>query len=374
MTTSSKKTTCREPDRPLRRAGRPVLAVTTGEPGGVGPEITARFFSDFDPARSTALVIGSMTVLTPVFERYGTKVSVIDPGARRGGRAKRPTIDELATAASEVLANRGSGRSSGVLVLDTGRGDRFSLGRDSRGGGLHSGVALETACRLAAGGVVEGIVTAPISKNSLNLAGYKFTGHTEMFAKYFNAPDCQMVMTYRRFRVVPLTRHIPLKSVSRQVTEEKIVTAIRVLEAALREQFGVPRPTIAVAGLNPHAGDGGVIGREEIGVIKPALERARRMGFAVEGPFPGDALFQHAASGTFDAFISMYHDQGLIPFKMISKRRGVNVTVGLPVIRTSVDHGVAYDLAGQGVASIDSLSEAYRLAEKLAASRRKAPL
>ncbi len=377
MTTSNKKTTSPEPANASRRVGRPVLAVTTGEPGGIGPEITARFFAGFRPGRSTALVIGSMKVLGPVFTRYGTEVSVINPGARGapGGRAAaRPSIDDLAAVTSDVLAERGSRRFPDVLVLDTACSDRFSTGRDSRGGGRHSGVALETACRLASDGVAEGIVTAPLSKNSLNMAGYKFTGHTEMLAKYFRAPDCQMVMTYRHFRVVPLTRHVPLKSVSRQVTKEKIVTAIRVLEAALREQFGVARPTIAVAGLNPHAGDGGVIGREEIEVIKPALERARRMGFRVEGPVAGDALFQHAASGTFDAFISMYHDQGLIPFKMISKRRGVNVTVGLPVIRTSVDHGVAYDLVDQGVASIDSLAEAYRLAEKLASSRRKAPL
>ncbi len=351
-----------------RRAGRPVLAVTTGEPGGVGPEIIARFFADFRPGRSTALIIGSMRVLEPWFARYGTDVSVVNPGAGRG------SVTKVMAAGYGALSGSGARRPQGVLLLDTARSERFSTGRDSRGGGRHSGFAIETACRLATEGVVEGIVTAPISKNSLNRAGYKFTGHTEMFAKYFDAPDCQMVMTHRRLRVVPLTRHVPLRKVRRLVTGEKIITAIRVMDFALKEQFGVARPVIAIAGLNPHAGDDGVIGREEIEIIKPAVNRARRMGFRVEGPVPGDALFQHAADGTFDAFISMYHDQGLIPFKMISKRRGVNVTVGLPVVRTSVDHGVAYDISGQGVASIESLSEAYRLAEKLVSRRRKARL
>jgi 4-hydroxythreonine-4-phosphate dehydrogenase len=224
---------------------------------------------------------------------------------------------------------------------------------------------------LATEGLVEGIVTGPISKNSLQLGGYPFTGHTELLSRHFGAPDCQMMMVYRAFRVVPLTRHLPVHDVSGALSVKKIVTALRVVNESLVREFGVPKPRLAVSGLNPHAGDGGVLGSEEIGIIAPALRRARRLGLRVTGPVPADALFQDAKSGTFDVFITMYHDQGLIPFKMISKRRGVNVTVGLPVVRTSVDHGVAYDIAGKGIASTESLKEAYRLAETLVRRRRK---
>jgi 4-hydroxythreonine-4-phosphate dehydrogenase len=176
---------------------------------------------------------------------------------------------------------------------------------------------------------------------------------------------------YRTFRVVPLTRHIPLQKVSGALSAEEVLTGIRVVNEALRGEFGVRRPRLAVSGLNPHAGEGGVLGCEEGGIITPAVRRARRLGIRVTGPVPGDALFQDIESGTFDAFITMYHDQGLIPFKMISKRRGVNVTVGLPVVRTSVDHGVAYGIAGKGRASEMSLQAAYRLAETLVRRRRK---
>jgi 4-hydroxythreonine-4-phosphate dehydrogenase len=244
------------------------------------------------------------------------------------------------------------------------------MGRDSRAGGQHAGAALDVACKLAKAGFVQGLVTAPISKRSLSLAGYRFTGHTELFAKYFGAPDCQMVMVHRNLRVIPLTRHIPVKRVASALTMDGIVTGLGVVDKALREQFGIPKPRIAVAGLNPHAGEGGVLGKEETEVIGPAIRRARRRGIDANGPFPADALFQNVQNGTFDAFVAMYHDQGLIPFKMVAKRRGVNVTIGLPIVRTSVDHGVAYDIAGTGRASVDSLRAAYQLAEKLVARGR----
>jgi 4-hydroxythreonine-4-phosphate dehydrogenase len=239
------------------------------------------------------------------------------------------------------------------------------VGRDSRGGGRHALAALELACRLGRDKGVDGLVTAPISKKSLDLAGCKFAGHTEMLARRFKSPDCQMMMVFGKLRVVTLTRHLPIRRVSRALTSERIVTALDVVNRVLKDQFGVGRPHLGVAGLNPHAGESGLLGREEIDVIEPALKRARRKGIRVTGPLPGDVLFQHAGDGTFDAFISMYHDQGLIPFKMLAKRRGVNVTIGLPIVRTSVDHGAAYDIAGKGMANFASLQQAYELAEKL---------
>ena len=334
------------PAKARKRGRKPVIAVTSGDPGGVGPEIVARMFARQRPVRSIALLVGSVRILGPLLEGAGATIGVIDP--------------------SGLEAMRKAPGAGSVFLLDTGCRARYAAGRNSRGGGRHAGKALELACGLAEGGQVDALVTAPVSKRSLILAGYPFTGHTEMFARCFDAPDCQMVMVYRELRVIPLTRHIPLSEVSSALTTERIVKALVVVWRALIEEFGIPRPHIAVAALNPHAGEEGVVGREEIEVIVPALEQARQIGIRVDGPIPGDSLFQHAENGTFDAFVSMYHDQGLIPFKMAARRRGVNVTVGLPVVRTSVDHGVAYDIVGKGVASIASLKQAYALAEKLA--------
>jgi len=356
----------------------PILAVTPGEPGGLGPEIAAHLFARYRPRDSIALVVASHAVLEPWLGRYRAAPEVVLAYPRH------PGIEHFVSDAAAVVASLAARpRPPRVIVLDTGCRDRFSIGRDTPGGGRHSGWALDIACRLTTEGVVDGIVTGPISKNSLNLGGYPYTGHTEFLSRYYDAPDCQMVMACGGFRVVPLTRHIPLSEVPASITAEKIVSTLRVLNRALQTDFGIRTPRIAVAGLNPHAGDSGLVGSEEADVIAPAISRARRLGIRVTGPLPGDALFQSAfetasrtasgkgRSGTFDAFIAMYHDQGLIPFKMVSQRRGVNVTVGLPVVRTSVDHGTAYDVAGKGVASTDSLREAYRLAEILVRRRQK---
>ncbi|MDH3214779.1 MAG: 4-hydroxythreonine-4-phosphate dehydrogenase PdxA [Candidatus Krumholzibacteria bacterium] len=333
-----------------RKARKPAIAVTLGDPAGIGPEIVASLFATFRPVRSETMLVGSSRVLDPYLSHLQGRVSVVQ-------------AEDLDRSLAGFEPNT-------VRVVDTGCRDRYSRGRDSLGGGRHAGLALEVACRMVKGGVVKGLVTAPISKKSLSLAGYRFTGHTELFARYLGAPHCQMVMVHRDLRVVPITRHIPIRKISPALTPERVLAALRVVNRALKEQFGVRKPRIAVTGLNPHAGDGGLVGNEEIQVIKPALRQARRGGITVTGPVPADTLFQEAGSGTFDAFVTMYHDQGLIPFKMMAKRRGVNVTVGLPVVRTSVDHGVAYDIVGKGVASCESLKQAYLLAEKLVARGR----
>jgi 4-hydroxythreonine-4-phosphate dehydrogenase len=343
-----------------------VIAVTAGDPAGVGPEIVARLFGEgFRPRRTTALIVGSQTVLRPWMEHNGLEVTGA-PALRR-----RADLEDRSREWAPIVATRvkteGGPR---VFLVDTGCRERYSLCKDSKGGGRHAGIALELACLLAAQGKIDGLVTAPISKNSLAKAGYPYTGHTEMFLDVFSAPECQMVMVYKNFRVVPLTRHIPISRVSQTLTPSKITAGLVAVNSALRRDFGIARPHIAVAGLNPHAGDGGLVGCEEIDVIVPAIKQARRLGVRITGPVPGDALFQEPTDGRFDAFVSMYHDQGLIPFKMVSKKRGVNVTVGLPVVRTSVDHGVAYDIAGRDVASTASLRAAYRLAEDLIIRRR----
>jgi 4-hydroxythreonine-4-phosphate dehydrogenase len=334
------------------KTAAPVIAVTIGDPAGVGPEIVARFFAGFEPAGSTALVIGSSGALEPWARRFGWKVNAVARG------------EHLFDALRE---RRGT-----VLVLDNGCRARVRVGKHSRNGGRHAGTSVELACRLANTHVVDAIVTAPISKKSLNLAGYEYTGHTEMLADRLKSQTCEMMMVCKKLRVVPLTRHLPLREVSAHVTRRDTVKCIMTVDDALRTLFGIRRPRIAVAALNPHAGDEGLLGREEITVLRPAIDAARARGANVTGPLPGDVVFQSVYGDEYDAFIATYHDQGLIPFKMIARGRGVNVTIGLPVVRTSVDHGTAFDIAGKGIASTASLAEAYRLAERLSKRRKKA--
>jgi 4-hydroxythreonine-4-phosphate dehydrogenase len=338
----------------------PIIAVTTGDPAGIGPEIVARLFSAHVPERSAAVLIGAPSAFGPWLKRTGLECPVtVSP-------------DEAL-----ALAGAGAGR---VVILHTGVEDGFPVGADSAGGGRHAGRAIELALELANNRAVDGIVTAPISKKSLNLAEFRFTGHTEMLAHYLKAPDCQMMMVHRSLRVVPLTRHLALGEVAEHVTTEAIFTCVRVTARALEDDFGVEAPRLGLTGLNPHAGDGGVIGSEEQDIIAPAIRALRGEGLDVDGPFAADGLFPIAyrenqsgvARGRFDAYIAMYHDQAMIPFKMLSQYRGVNVTVGLPVVRTSVDHGTAYGLAGKGKAEIESLHEAYRLAEELCRQRARA--
>jgi 4-hydroxythreonine-4-phosphate dehydrogenase len=337
-----------------------LIAVTSGDPGGIGPEIVARLFGRHRPARSAALVIGA----PELFERW-----------RRRFRFSPPVFNSI----DEARAAAGESRAARVLLLDTGVRAEYPVGRDSQGGGLHAGTAIRVACELARNRSIAAIVTPPASKKALNLAHFDYPGHTEMLARYLNAPDCQMMMARRNLRVVPVTRHVPLSRVAGFLTADRVATCVRVTHESLRRDFHIARPRIAVAGLNPHAGEDGVIGNEDRDVIAQVVERLRAEGIEVSGPHPADAMFQSAPEAArattraakrryYDAYVTMYHDQGLVPFKMLAQRRGVNVTIGLPTPRTSVDHGTAYDIAGRGVAEADSLREAYRMAESFVAS------
>lgn len=337
-------------------APKPLIAVTAGDPAGIGPEIVARLFAREVPAHSRAVLIGAPAAWGGWREREGLDCPRVG------------SVDE---------ATAGSASSAPVVILDTGVEAPFAPGVESAGAGLHAGVAIEVACELARGGRVAAIVTAPISKRSLGLAGFPFSGHTEMLARRLERPHCQMMMVVGNLRVVPLTRHLPLREVAPHVTAPALETCLRETLSGLRDTFGIARPRVAVAGLNPHAGEGGVLGFEERDIIAPVLEALRAAGSDITGPLSADAMFQEAYAAhvagkadarAYDAYITMYHDQGLAPFKMIAQRRGVNVTIGLPVVRTSVDHGTALDIAGRGVADTESLRAAYALAEALCTS------
>ncbi|MDT0633250.1 4-hydroxythreonine-4-phosphate dehydrogenase PdxA [Rubrivirga litoralis] len=348
---------------------RPLLALTLGDPNGIGPEVVLKAARD-DRVREAARVVavGSATVLADQAERLGLGPvhAVQDPA---------------------VAAPPGA-----LAVLDTGGpgagGAAYAWGETTAAGGAQAMAAVARACDLClgglgaggpeAGGAVDGMVTAPLSKEAIHLAGYDFPGHTEFLQAWTGAETVVMVLASETergpLRVALVTIHVPISAVPRLVTRGRIADVCRTLAAALRRDLGVETPRLAVLGLNPHAGDGGVIGGEEAATIRPALGALRADGLDVAGPFPADAFFGRAAWSRFDAVVAMYHDQGLAPFKAIAQGAGVNVTLGLPIVRTSPDHGTAFDLAGRGGpqgggADPGSMVEAVLLAAQMARRR-----
>jgi 4-hydroxythreonine-4-phosphate dehydrogenase len=230
--------------------------------------------------------------------------------------------------------------------------------------------SIDRAVALAREGRVAGIVTSPVTKRLLQEgAAFAFPGHTEYLAHLGGVRRTVMMLVAPGLRVVPVTIHIPLVEVARRLAAELIVETARIVHAALMRDFGIVSPRLAVSGLNPHAGEGGLLGREEIEVIAPALDLLRGEGMAVEGPMPADTMFHPGARARYDAALTMFHDQGLVAIKTLDFARGVNVTLGLPFIRTSPDHGTAYDIAGTGRADPTSLIEAIRLAGEMARAR-----
>jgi 4-hydroxythreonine-4-phosphate dehydrogenase len=230
---------------------------------------------------------------------------------------------------------------------------------------------ITVAARLALSSVADAIATAPISKSILIDAGYNYPGHTELLAELSRTPECRMMLIGKKLRVVLVTGHVGYTKVVRSLTSDGIRTTLELTHRALNDSFGISRPRIAVAALNPHGGEEGIFGSEEKEVIVPGIQAARRKGFPASGPFPADSLFHKAARGEYDAVVCMYHDQGLIPLKLHHFFGGVALTLGPPFIRTSVDHGTAYDIAGTGRADETSMAQAILLAAELAKQKIK---
>jgi 4-hydroxythreonine-4-phosphate dehydrogenase len=272
-----------------------------------------------------------------------------------------------------VSPDDADGRPGGIPVLDPGGPDVSGAipGRPSRDDGLAALGFLRRAAELAIGGRIEAIVTAPVNKKAISDAGVPFQGHTEYLAEAAGTADFAMMLVSESLRVVPVTRHITLARVPAELTESGVLSTIRIVNDGLRHLFAIPSPRIGVTALNPHGGEGGLFGGEEGDVIAPAVEAARSGGIDVSGPYPADTLFVRARKGAFDAVIAMYHDQAMIPIKLLSFGGGVNVTLGLPFVRTSVDHGTAYDIAGRGVADPGSMIAAISLAASMARARRR---
>jgi 4-hydroxythreonine-4-phosphate dehydrogenase len=335
------------------------LAITMGDPAGVGPEIIVKALSRL--AHRTARSELELLVLgcAPALEE----------AARRLGAPPPPRLADASAPAPGGV---------GVLDLDP-ETPAPPLGAVSAEGGRFAYLAVERATRLAEQGRVAGLVTAPLNKAALNRAGHAFAGHTDMLASLTGASGSVMMLAHGDFRVTHLTTHVALADVPRLLTPERLRRTLDLTLEAL-ERLGVETPRVAVAALNPHAGEGGIFGREDIEVTAPVVAEYRARGLAVEGPTPGDTVFVKMKGGRFDAVVAMYHDQGHVPVKLLGFQtdpetgawtalNGVNVTLGLPIIRTSVDHGTAFDIAGRGVANEDSLVEAIDYAVALAGSR-----
>jgi len=327
----------------------PLLGITMGDPVGIGPEIIMSALADGDLYQCCRpLIIGN----GPVLEKAGTRIGaaaeirrISDPAA---GRFQPGNIDLLDPA----------GDFAGAVAW----------GRPTPETGRKMETYITTAVDLALAGRIQAMVTAPINKEALRLGGSRFTGHTELLAERTGTRRYAMMLAGDRLRVVLVTIHIPLAAVPSALSRETIAETIEITVQGLRQRFGLADPAIAVAGLNPHAGEGGLFGDEEERLIRPAMETARqRTGARLTGPLPPDTVFTAAAAGRFDAVVCMYHDQGLIPLKLLHFSDGVNTTLGLPIIRTSVDHGTAYDIAGTGRADSASLKAAVRLAVDQAA-------
>lgn len=249
---------------------------------------------------------------------------------------------------------------------------KVELGQSSKQAGEAAFAALEAATRDLRDGEIDAIVTAPINKNNIQSADFKFPGHTEYFEQIFGKKgDALMLLAGSRIKVAVVTGHVPVSKVSQYITVDNILEKLRIFNNALKQDYGITRPRIAVLGLNPHSGDGGVIGTEEIDIIRPAIQKAMDEGIIAIGPHPADGFFGSDAYTKYDGILAMYHDQGLIPFKAMEMENGVNYTAGLSVVRTSPDHGTAYDKAGQNLANESSFRQALYMAIDITNNRQK---
>lgn len=247
----------------------------------------------------------------------------------------------------------------------------ITLGQQTEEGGRYAIKSIEAATRDLQLGLIDAVVTAPINKKAMQMAGFQFPGHTEYFTDELGATDSLMLMVNDTLRVGLVTNHLPINKVAEHVTKEKIIKKLKMLNHSLKVDFGIERPTIAILGLNPHAGDDGVIGDEEERIIRPVIIEAKKKGVLAMGPYPADGFFGSGNYSKFDGILAMYHDQGLVPFKALSFGNGVNYTAGLSAVRTSPDHGTGYDIAGQNVADPTSFREALFLAVDIVRNRKR---
>ena len=325
----------------------PLIGITMGDPAGIGPEVILKAAARTQE-RARLVVVGDPEVMAETGRRLGSPAPPLapwDPGAPPKWRPGTVAVLGLSAGLSPAARVPGS---------------------PTPQGGEASYRYVETGLRLALEGRFAALVTAPINKRMWHAAGHRFAGHTECLAALTGAGEVRMMLVGGPLRVVLVTTHVALAAVPGALSVERVAATFSLAAAHLGRFHGLSRPRLALAALNPHAGEGGVFGDEEARVLAPAVEAARRQGLLVEGPLAADSLFVRAARGAFDAVVCLYHDQGLIPLKLLAWETGVNVTLGLPIVRTSPDHGTAYDIAGQGRADPTSLTAAITLAVEMA--------
>ncbi|MEX0604663.1 MAG: 4-hydroxythreonine-4-phosphate dehydrogenase PdxA [Marinobacter sp.] len=325
-----------------------ILALTPGEPAGIGPELCLAIA--LEKRTAGLVVIADMDLMASRAEMVGLAVTLVPWQA---GMAAETAAGRISVLPVEGLVSDQAGildRHNSAYVLKT----------------------LEVATRGCLEGTFDGMVTAPVHKGVINEAGIPFSGHTEFLQDMCQVERVVMMLATESLRVALVTTHLPLKEVAAAITPERLTQVVRILHHDLRRFFGLDHPRILVAGLNPHAGEGGHLGREEIDVIEPTLDALRRESIQLIGPLPADTLFTPHWLDSADAVLAMYHDQGLPVLKYQGFGRAVNITLGLPIVRTSVDHGTALDLAGTGKADVGSLHVAIQVATQMAASKQGA--
>jgi len=321
----------------MSTAQKPRIGITIGDLNGIGPEVVIKALAD---NRLTSMI-------TPVV--YGTTKAI-------SFYKKQLNLEEFNYS---QVRNRGQYAHKNInLVNCADENFEITPGKASKDAGKVAFACLKQACEDLKDGLLDGLVTAPIDKHSIHSAEFPFKGHTEYLTQFFGATQSLMFMVSDTLRVGLVTEHIPVKDIASAVTREKMEAKINLMEQSLKKDFGIIKPKIAVLGLNPHAGDGGLIGSEDDQLIKPLITDLKTKGKLIHGPFPADGFFASGNYTKYDAVLAMYHDQGLIAFKSISFENGVNFTAGLPVIRTSPDHGTAYALAGKNQANESSMREA----------------
>jgi len=326
----------------------PLIGVTMGDPAGVGPEVVLKA-ADTAPRPCRLVVVGDMNTLSETARRLGSRLT---PVSWRPGTEYPPEAHLLP-----------------VLSVSQLPEESRLPGRPTPAGGEASYQYVTTGTRLTLGGTFQGLVTAPVSKAMWHAAGRDYPGHTELLAALTHTPDVRMMLAGSRLRVILVTTHLALSRVPAALSRERIFRTVVLAAAHLSRFHGLPRPRLAVAGLNPHAGEAGAFGDEEERIIAPAVRQAQSQGLLTHGPFPADSLFVRAVRGEFDGVVCLYHDQGLIPLKLLCWEEGVNVTIGLPIVRTSPDHGTAFDIAGRGRADPRSLGAAVALAAEMTRNR-----
>jgi 4-phospho-D-threonate 3-dehydrogenase / 4-phospho-D-erythronate 3-dehydrogenase len=337
----------RPADGGAARRARPRVGVTMGDPAGIGPEVVLKAVAEGEVLRACVpVIVGDAQLLAHTARKLNLQCGY--EVVRRG----EPLPDDLSDSPHPViyhLDNVNAAIEPGVESAEAGRA---------------AAEYIESAVSLCASGALDAISTAPINKRALFLGGYSFPGHTEFLAHLTGSTECAMAFVASNLRIVLISTHVPLAEAIRLVERERIERVVRLTDRELR-RWGIPEPRIAVAALNPHGAEGGLFGVEEAAEIVPAVEACRAGGLDARGPFSADTVFLRASRGEFDAVVSCYHDQAMIPVKCLSFGEAVNVTLGLPFIRTSVDHGTAFDIAGRGVAEHSSMVAAIKLAAEL---------